>query len=484
MKETEIKQKGIPEVDIIGRILPQAIDAEEAVLGAILLQTDVYGRIEDSISESCFYKEANRIIFNSVKELSDSNTPIDMLSVVAKLRSKKQLELVGGTYYVATLTNKVVSTANVEYHARIIKEKEIARRIIELGNAMMRDAYDDGSDALELVSRYGKEIAEIPISSASSVITIKEGLTQVLRNAVENKTNSKKSSGFLTGFRYFDDKSGGFQPSDLVVIAGETSMGKTSLALNIAKNIAEVGTPIAFYSREMSTIQLCARLTAAASDIPSSDILYSKLDDACFNTVSYGIAKLENLPIFIDDGGTSDIGRIISSIRQMVLKFGVKVVFIDYLQLLSSKGNGYNRELEIGGMANRLKEIAKSLNICIVILSQFSRDKEPYPTLSRLRDSGQIEQAADTVIFIYRHEHYGNLSNFPKQYPTIFRNKETVGYALIDVAKGRNIGVFKFLCGFNAPTTNFKDVHIDNIPNRSSMPTALVKNGTEENIPF
>jgi len=254
------------------------------------------------------------------------------------------------------------------------------------------------------------------------------------------------------------------------VVAGETSQGKSSLALCIAKNIAENDIPIAFYSLEMSTIQLCARLTSIASDVSSSEILYSKVDDAKYSLISHGIGKIEGLPMYIDDSRTTNIDGIISSIRYMVSRFGLQAVFIDYLQLADAKGGWKTKEQEVSYMIKRLKNVAKELNICIIAISQLARPAtgaDHYPTLSRLRHSGEIEQAADIVLFIYRHEYYGN-KKLPSQFPDQFKNKETKGYALLDIAKGRNIGVFKFLCQFNAATTHFKDVHINDIPNKST----------------
>jgi len=223
-----------------------------------------------------------------------------LLSVAKQLRTKNKLKEIGGSYYLASLTNKVVSSANIEFHVRILVEKSIGRKLIELANNIMRDAYDETNDVLELVSKYSGLLSNVFVSNQSSIIELKDGLRKVLRNVVENKSN-KKPSGMLTGFTYFDNRSGGLQPSDLVVIAGETSQGKSSLALCIAKHIAENGIPVAFYSLEMSTIQLCARLTSIASDVSSSEILYSKVDDAKFNLINYGIGKIENLPIYIDE---------------------------------------------------------------------------------------------------------------------------------------------------------------------------------------
>lgn len=476
-KETAVTTRNlVSAIDLYGKIPPHATDFEEAVLGALLLEQKAFNDVDFMLTEDCFYKRANREIFVAVKELHDKSEAIDLLTVVRHLRAKSKLDSVGGSYYVATLTNKVVSTANIQYHAAVLRDKAIKRKLIEIGYSLTKEAYTEAEDADKIISKAEKDLLDLFVSNASSIIALKEGLIKVLRNVAENKADKKASSGMATGFQYFDNRSGGLQLSDLVVIAGETSQGKSSLALCIAKNVAQNGTPVAFYSLEMSAIQLCARITSIASSVPSSEILYSKVDDEKFDLINYGIGKVENLPIYIDDNGLTNIDSIISSIRFMVVRFGLKIAFIDYLQLANARGIGYNKEQEVSYMIQRLKNVAKELNICIVVLSQLSRDpnKNYEPKLSRLRDSGQIEQTADIVMFVYRPEHYDSKKKFPEP----FQDKETKGYALIEVAKGRNIGIFKFLCAFDAKTTHFKNAWLNAIPNKSM--DAL----NNENTPF
>jgi len=466
----------IPQIDIMGRILPQAIDFEEALLGCMMLERNATETVATELTAEMFYKTEHGIIYKAIKMLFDSGTPIDLLSVTAQLRKSKELEIVGGSYYLATLTNKVVSSANIEYYARIVIEKHIGRKLIEVANSILTEAYDESNDVLELLSKYDNSLKNIFTVNSASVKELREGLIEVLRNMANNKTD-KKPSGFPIGFRYFDDKSGGLQPGNLVVLAAETSQGKSSMAMAMTKNIAEQNIPIAFYSLEMSNLELCSRITAMITDISSSSILYSKLSDVDFDCVRRGISNIENLPIFLDDSAKTSMMGIIASIRYMVSRFGVKVVFIDYLQLATMKEKGINREQEVANMARSLKNIAKELNICVVLLSQLSRtqSEDKYPTLTRLRDSGQIEEAADVVMFIYRPETYkGN-----KKFSDIFKEKETNGYAEIIIAKGRNIGIGKFLCAFNAATTNFKDVHIDAIPLKSAQSTQLATEDDE-----
>ena len=442
----------------IGKLTPQAVDLEIAVIGALLINSDAYMDISGFLKPEMFYKEAHCIIFNSIVNLVKIGSPIDLLSVNNQLRKENKLELVGGVTYLVSLTNRVASSANIEFHARVIQEKFLKRELIKISNKVMTEAYNDESDILELIATNEREISNLVSFEISRILELKKGLEKMLINVGNNKID-KSIGNMPTGFYCYDKRSGGLQLTDLVIIAGETSMGKSSYAMSIVKNAAENGTKVAFFSLEMGIIQLCSRITSIQTKVPATDILYKKVSDYDFVLINEGVGKLEKLPIYIDDSGVTNFEKIISSIRLMVAKFDIKVIVIDYLQLLSMDEKGKTKEQITGYMVRKLKNIAKELNICVIALSQLSRDRaNPYPTLSRLRDSGQIEEAADVVMFVYRPEYYN------KNFPEPFENKETKGYALIDVAKGRNIGTFKFLSQFIANTTHFRDVHIDNIP--------------------
>ena len=267
----------------------------------------------------------------------------------------------------------------------------------------------------------------------------------------------KPLTGTPTGFEKIDVKSGGLQKSDLIIIAGETSQGKTSLAVSIMRNAAYYGAKIAMYSMEMKKEQITARILSMESGVPANQIMYSRLTDSQIQAIDKGIGKVSGKGIYFDDRSTSNIDTIISSIRYMKLKFGIDGAIVDYLQILNVNMKGANKEQQMGDVARRLKNLAKELDIWIIALSQLNRDNiNPVPTLARLRDSGQIAEAADVVMLIYRPEVN------KKSYPNEFSNVETRGTAMIDIAKGRNIGMLRLICGFNACTTCF--YNLDTVP--------------------
>lgn len=270
-------------------------------------------------------------------------------------------------------------------------------------------------------------------------------------------------TGTPTGFDKIDGKTGGLQKSDLIIIAGETSAGKTSMAVSMMKNAAIAGAKIAMYSMEMKKEQITSRIISMISGIPSNVILYSPLSGMQLENVDRAVDTVSKMQIYFDDRSTSNIDTIISSIRQMKFKNGIDGAVVDYLQILNVNMKGSNKEQQMGEVARRLKNLAKDLDIWIIALSQMNRDNlNPVPTLARLRDSGQIAEAADIVMLIYRPEVKG------KRYPDEFSDVDTKGTAMIDIAKGRNIGLLKFICGFNAASTHFYDLNIIPISSNST----------------
>jgi replicative DNA helicase len=284
--------------------------------------------------------------------------------------------------------------------------------------------------------------------SSDTVFTVKDAVVEVY-NQIDRNCAGSKITGIATGFSEFDKRSGGLQGGNLVIIAAETGQGKSSLAGTIALNTAKNGARIVFYSQEMTKMELAGRLMAIETKISANALLHSRLDNYQIEQVHKNTQKIIDTSIYFDERSTNNIENILSSIRSMKIKHDINIVIVDYLQLVGTTKKGLTREQHVAEVARQLKNIAKELNITVLLLSQLSRDKDPQPKLSRLRDSGQIEEAADIVIFIYRPEYYG------KDYPKDFEHISTTGTALIEVAKGRNIGIFKFILGFDEKLTHF-----------------------------
>lgn len=447
------------------KVLPNSINAEKLVLGTIMTERNAFSDVADILTEECFYDEFNKKIFATIQSICESGERPDVITVLNEMSKKESVNA-----YELTLISQF-HTFDLVQHALVLKEKWMRRKLFQIGNYFNSNCFTETEDIETIITTAESMITGMLQSSTSSIKTINDGLQEVYDNINRNSANEKSVTGSRTGFSYFDKRSGGLQPSDLVIIAGETSQGKTSLALSIALNMAKENNPIAIYSLEMSIQQLCARFTAMESGVSGREIMFSKLDAGQYEKVNVGIGKLCDLPVFIDDSSSSSLDNILSSIRYLTIKHGIKTAVIDYMQLVSVPSFKGNKEQQTAYIARRLKNTAKELKITIIALSQLSRDKiNPYPSLARLRDSGQIEEAADIVMFAYRPEIY------KKNFPEPFEEKETEGYAMIDVAKGRNIGVFKFLCAFDADITLFSDIHSTSVP--------FQKSDKKKNLPF
>jgi replicative DNA helicase len=434
-----------------GKLPPQAIELEESVLGALMIEKEAYSIVSEFLKAECFYKNANQKIYSTIQSLAMNNEPIDMHTVTEQLRKNGFIDDVGGPYYITLLTVNVSSTAHLEYHARIVYQKFLSREMIRISNEVMCMAYDDKVDVDEIMSYATKNLTEVSNFNGGSILRMNEAIEQMIKNVEFNSQDKKISSGSLTGFSDFDKRSGGIQKSDLIIIAAESSQGKTSLALSIANNISISGDAIAIYSMEMRAIQLAARFTSFESKIPANEILYGKFDLMQFQVLDSSISRLINSKIYIDEKSTSNLDSIVSSIRGMVKNYGIKGAVVDYIQLVHVSDRGMNKEQQTALIARTFKNLAKDLDIWIIALSQLSRDNtNPVPSIKRLRDSGQIEEAADIVWLIYRPEQVGR-NQFPEPYET----HATEGMALNYIAKGRNIGTFNFMSRFDKKTTHF-----------------------------
>lgn len=427
-------------------------DAERVVLGTIITVRNAFEEVRELLSEEAFYNPFHKQIYKAVLQLSSSGERPDMITVKSKLSAN-------GIEFDLVEYMKIASclTFDLYQHAARLNDLAIRRKFYVIGQYLVSNSYSEAEDILDVTNCVSDELASLFKSSSTTVTTINDGLESVYNMINDNLSGNKPLTGTPTGFEKIDAKSGGLQKSDLIIIAGETSQGKTSLAVSIMRNAAYNGAKIAMYSMEMKKEQITARILSMESGVPANQIMYSRLTGSQIQAVDRGIGNISGTGIYFDDRSTSNIDTIISSIRYMKLKFGIDGAIIDYLQILNVNMKGANKEQQMGDVARRLKNLAKELDIWIIALSQLNRDTmNPVPTLSRLRDSGQIAEAADVVILIYRPEVN------KKPYPNEFSNVDTRGTAMIDIAKGRNIGLLRFICGFNAATTCF--YNLDFVP--------------------
>ncbi|MEN8224890.1 MAG: replicative DNA helicase [Bacteroidota bacterium] len=421
-----------------GRIPPQAIDLEEAVLGAIMLEKDALTAVIDIVKPDAFYKEAHNVIFKAITELFNKSEPVDILTVVNQLKSSGELDLVGGAYYISQLTNRVASSANVEYHARIILQKYIQRELIRVSSEIIKDAFEDTTDVFDLLDRAEQNLFAV----SEQNIRRQQGemhmlMQEAIRDIEAAKDAETKMRGVPSGFTELDRITNGFQKSDLIILASRPGMGKTALALTLARNMAvDHQKAIALFSLEMSSVQLVTRLISAETQLNSDKLRKGDLQDFEWQQLNTKIRNLEDTKIFIDDTPALTIFELRAKCRRLKAQNDVQMIFIDYLQLMvGPQDNKGNREQEISQISRSLKALAKELDVPIMALSQLSRAVETRagdkkPILSDLRESGAIEQDADIVIFIYRPEYYG--LNEDKD------GNPTTGLATISIAKHRN----------------------------------------------
>jgi replicative DNA helicase len=409
---------------VYGKVPPQAKELEEAVLGAVMLEKSAFDAISEILRPECFYVDAHQRIFRSMQGLTAKSSPIDLLTVVEELKMREELEMVGGAYYVTRLTNTVVSTANIEAHARIILQKFLQRELIRISGETIGDAYEESTDVFDLLDDAESKLFEITNNYLrKNFDSFDNVLIKTIQRIEDMRNKQEDITGVPTGFATMDKVIYGWQPSDLVILAARPAVGKTAFALNLLRNAAlsaSKPTPVAFFSLEMGAAQLVQRILSAESEIMLEKISRGKLEDHEVQQLyKKGIERLAKAPIFIDDSAALNIFELRAKARRLVNKHGVGLIIIDYLQLMSgSAGNkNSNREQEISTISRGLKQLAKELNIPIIALSQLSREVEKrkdgnkMPQLSDLRESGAIEQDADMVMFLYRPEYYDITSN-------------------------------------------------------------------------
>ena len=396
-----------------GKIPPQATDLEEAVLGAMMIDKKGLNETIEILQEEFFYRPEHQHIFSAITSLFNDSQPIDLLTVSNQLRKDGKLEAVGGDYYLIGLTQKVSSSAHIEFHARVIQEKYVLRKLIEISANIIDKSYDETTDIFELLDESESEIFKITDGSLkSSYMDSKSLVFQAIEN-IKSMSEKEGLSGVPSGFTQVDKITSGWQDSDLVILAARPGMGKTAFVLSMAKNITvDHNIPVAVFSLEMSSVQLITRLIVGETGIKSDKIRKGQLSDAEWKQLYTKVKGLENAPLYIDDTPALNVFDLRAKCRRLVSQHGVKLIIIDYLQLMTTRDSGGgNREQEISTISRSLKAIAKELNVPVIALSQLSRAVETRggtkrPLLSDLRESGAIEQDADIVSFIYRPEYY------------------------------------------------------------------------------
>lgn len=431
-----------------GKVPPQSNEMEEAVLGSIMLDSEASDNVLMILRPECFYREAHQKIFTAVVNLKIKNSPTDLYTVSEELRNSKELDSVGGPVYITQLTSKVISTANVEYYAYIVKQKHIQREYIRIGTELQTRAFDDSYDIAELSEYAEMELLKLSGSIHKKEPTLLGRLIDGVINTIEKIINREISlTGLPSGFTKMDRVTGGFKTKELIIIAGRPGMGKTALALQLAKNMSEFNHSVGFFSLEMSDDSLARRYLSNVSGRSNVELLTGRCDLQNLLTTSEQLLKLG---IYIDDTSNISIIELRAKTRKLIMQRGIKVIIVDYLQLM--KGEGQSREQEVSSISRGLKSIAKDLDIVVIALSQINREsearKDKRPQLSDLRESGAIEQDADMVFLLYRPAYY-KISTVMSDGCDI----STEGLLIIDIAKNRNGATGEFNLKTNVSVT-------------------------------
>ena len=477
---------------IDGKLQPQAIELEEAVLGALMIDNESLSDTIDSLQPEYFYKPDNQKIFEAIINLFNSSKPVDILTVSEELKRMGDLEAVGGMLYISQLTNNVSSSSNTEFHARIIAEKFIKRSLISISNNIIGDAFNDTIDIFDLLNTAEEKLFNV---TEGTLRKSYDKMSILIKGALDNievlRHKEDGLSGVPSGFTKLDRVTSGWQKSDLVIIAARPGMGKTAFALSMARNIAiNHDKAIGFFSLEMSSEQLVSRLIASEAELSASKLRRGDLKDYEMVQLHEKIKQLSDAQIYIDDTPALTVFELRAKARRLVKNHNVEIIIIDYLQLMSAGGNAGNREQEISTISRSLKGIAKELKIPVIALSQVNRGVESRtgtgskrPMLSDLRESGAIEQDADIVTFIYRPEYY-------KIYEWD-NGDDSRSQAEIIIAKHRNGALENVRLKFTAEFAKFSDIDYfddlsSNIDAESMISTvsSSMNNDNDENTPF
>ena len=483
-----------------GKLPPQAIDLEEAVLGAMMIDKKGVDNVIDILSPAAFYKQAHQHIFEAIINLFSDSNPIDLLTVSTQLRKNDKLEQIGGDFYLIQLTQKVSSSAHIEHHSRIILQKFIQRSLIKISNEIIENAYDDTKDVFDMLDDAESKLYDVSQGNIKKSTDTAQSLVIQAKKKIEEISNKEGLSGVPSGFFDLDKLTSGWQSSDLIIIAARPGMGKTALTLSMARNICvDHSIPVAFFSLEMSSVQLITRLISSETGLSSEKLRTGNLADHEWKQLNVKVTALESAPLFIDDTPSLSIFDLRAKARRLSSQHGIKLIVVDYLQLMTTgtSNKSGNREQEISMISRNLKALAKELDIPVIALSQLSRAVETRggskrPLLSDLRESGAIEQDADIVSFIYRPEYYG-IDEWDDE-----DRSPSDGQAEFIVAKHRNGGLDNIKLKFIAHLGKFENIadfdsssefqsKMNSGKNKHSNPDDAFGNSSnsdEENFPF
>lgn len=399
------------------RIPPQDLIAEQSVIGSMLLDKNAIVRVVELLHPESFYRDAHRFICEAILEIFDKGEPVDLITVTDALRKSGKLDAVGGSVYVADLLNSVPTSANVDYYAKIVEEKAVLRRLIEAGTKIVGSAFEQAEDVDQILDQAEKSVFDIALKRARTGFNRIDSVIKRVLDKIDSLYDKKEAiTGTPTGFPDLDKLTAGFQDSDLIIIAARPAVGKTAFALNIAQNVAiKHKIPVAIFSLEMSKEQLAQRMLCSEAEVDAQRLKTASLSDTGWKKLTRALGRLSEAPIFIDDSATLTSTEIRAKARRLKIERGLGLIIVDYMQLMRGRIRVENRVQEISEIARSLKTLSRELDVPVIALSQLSRAVEQrtdrIPRLSDLRESGEIEQTADLVLFIHREDYYNPQSD-------------------------------------------------------------------------
>lgn len=472
---------------VFGKLQPQALPLEEAVLGALMIERDALPQVLDILRPESFYLEAHGLIYAAIVRLFSACQPVDILTVGEELKKSGDLDKIGGSYYLVELSSRVASAANIEYHARVVAEKALLREIIRLSSVATQAAYQDDADAFDLLSKIEGDLFAVSgrMQRGRGPMALNGLATQALRQAADAAATPGGLVGVPCGLTSIDRITGGWRAGDLIILAGRPGMGKTSLAVDMALNAArDFSRPALVFSLEMSAVQVAGRIVSAASEVNGNRMRNGQASERDFARMEGIVTALADVPLYIDETAGINAFEIMATTRRMVQKHGVQVVVVDYLQLIGSgpdRRRGQSRNDDVGEITRALKLMAKELGVAVICLSQLSRAVETRggskrPQLSDLRDSGNIEQDSDIVAFIYRPEYY--------QITEDGEGRSLEGVAEFIIAKHRSGPLDTVRLKFIDELTHFCDAPGSQFPTSFTPAPAFPRSEPGENVPF